>query len=146
MKDEKPSTAGGFGPDYVGWSVPLTVTAYVMASSAAEAQFKAVAALRRQQRVMLTKLELLQPVELGDAHVIPVNDPPPVEAVIVIPALTRELKSGVISSAEPVIHADVKPPCKFCDAHRRDIHKRVDCTPAQECHADYWRTALKGAK
>jgi hypothetical protein len=58
-----------------------------------------------------------------------------------------DLKCGTISSIEPVIHADATPPCKFCDIHKRDIHRKGDCTPAQECHADYWSPALKeGAK
>jgi len=132
MKDDAPKTSpGGFGPDYVGWAVPVTATAYVMANSYEEAEFKVNAGLRKQQRVMLTKLVTHQPV-LADAPDAIENIP--VETVTVQRIVNRELVPDVVTIAVP--------PCTFCDHHKKDISKKGACTPGQTCHADYWRTRL----
>jgi hypothetical protein len=74
MKDEKPNT--GFGPDYVGWAVPVIATAYVMANSLEEAREKVGRGLRMQARVLLVKIETLQPVQTERPEVIE-NSPLP---------------------------------------------------------------------
>lgn len=145
MKDEKAPSTGGFGPDYVGWSVPVIATAYVMANSYEEARFKVEAGLRKQQRVMLTKLDTLQPVQVSEPPDAIENipaEPGPVQAHVVEPKQEPVLTE--VQKPRPTAHV---PPCTFCDVHKRDITKsRTPCTPGQECHAAYWRTAMKGAK
>lgn len=137
MKDEKaPTSPGGFGPDYVGWAVPVTATAYMMANSYEEAELKVSVGLRKQQRVMLTKLVTHQPVP-ADAPEAVENIPP--ADLKVVGGITNLEGGEAVAFVAPV---PATPPCTFCDAHRRDIQRKVACTLGQVCHAEYWRTRL----
>jgi cell envelope opacity-associated protein A len=153
MKDEKaPSTAGGFGPDYVGWSVPIIATAYVMANTYEEAQFKVNRALRMQARVMLTKIETLQPVQTAPPEDIE-NIPLPtftrqdVADLKVHDLMAKQADEGLRPVETPRVvptNHPAAPPYVVCSAHKKDVHKRCACTPGETCHADYWSAKLKG--
>lgn len=128
--------------NWQGFAVPFIATAYVMANSLEDAKWKVEAAMRKQQRVMLTKLDMLQPVAATEPDAI--ENLPDTRQATVKPEPVTATVAKVLEArmAEP----DVPVPYIVCSAHKRDIHKKCDCAPGESCNAGYWSAKLKGGK
>jgi hypothetical protein len=147
---------GGFGPNYVGWTVSVLATAYVMADTAQDAEYKVAQALRKQKGILLAKIELEAgvPVESADLSIPERELSMPKGPYIVSGIPERELsmpKGPYIVSGPPEsgsldpngnITEEFKPPKKrFCAFHREfTVANTEPCTLGFiGCTAKYWR-------
>ena len=140
MKDEKTNPdVYTPGENWQGFAVPFIATAYVMANSLEDAKWKVEAAMRKQQRVMLTKLDMLQPV--------PATEPDAIENLPVATVKPEPVAASIAKVLEQrIAEPDVSVPYIVCSAHKRDVHKKCACPPGETCNAAYWSAKLKGGK